>query len=33
MSGGMSETYPAVYVFRLIAFLIIIYAVIDKNKT
>jgi hypothetical protein len=33
LSGGMSETYPGVYLLRLLAFATIIYAVVDKNKT
>jgi hypothetical protein len=31
-SGGGSETHPSVYLIRCVAFLVIIYAVVDKNK-
>jgi hypothetical protein len=32
ISGGISEAFPYVYLFRLVAFMTIIFAVVDKNK-
>lgn len=33
LSGGFNEAHPSVYLIRCLGFLLIITAVIDKNKT
>ena len=32
-SGGASETHPSIYLVRCVAFLVIIFAVVDKNRS